>query len=409
MEKTWTPLMQVMSDCRLKQKDIIGEGLQNISRLIRGTMSLTPSTSIKLRDKIIKVATNKGTLPDYEITSELLLGQTAFITFELTKRLKACKGNKNSVLKEIDEKITGLNSEETIKLLYQTIDILIKDKEKYIYVDYVENYCLVLLQLNLDKSILVDTYNNLIAVHCLRGDYKSVISLYKLVESHILDLNNLYKTSCFYGNVASAYYFLQMYPQCEYMLKKVSKFESSDKEIFFMTIDAACKSMNNRFKDAEKIYKSALAKCDPLNHKDYIINIYTSLADVYINLNNSESAMENINRAINLINNTISSKVCYNVYLNLLLIRIIQNDKFEVSRAFKLAYNEALKLNNSLYSKRVILELINYYKNNSYIDELLELSNDSNVILDDATSMLIIKIISKNDTLANILNTLKNR
>lgn len=409
MEKTWTPLMQVMSDCRLKQKDIKGEGLQNISRLIRGTMSLTPSTSIKLRDKIIKLATKKGTLPDYEITSELLLGQTAFITFELTKRLKECKGDKNPVLKEINEKITGLNNEETIKLLYQTIDVLIKDNQKYIYVDSIEKYCLVLLQLNLDKSTLVDTYNNLIVVHCLKGDYKSVISLYRLVESHVLDLNNLYKTSCFYGNIATAYYYLHMFPQCEYMLKKVSKFESIEKEIFFMTIDAACKSMNSRYKDAEKIYKLALTKCNSINHKDYIINIYTSLADVYLNLNNDEAAIESINNAISLINNTISSKICYNVYLNLLLLRITQNNKSEVVRAFNLAYGEASKLNNPSYPRRVLMELINYYKNNNYIEEIFELSRDSKIILDDDISMIIIKIISKNDTLTNILSTLKNR
>lgn len=408
MGKTWTPLMQVLEDCRLQQKDIKGEGLQNISRLMRGTMTLTFTTAVKLRDKIIKKATEKGTLTsDYEITTDLLLGHTAFITLELTKKLKDCKDNKGEILKEIDDTITGLNNEEAIKLLHQTIDVLIKDKEKYIYVESIQNYCLALLQLDPDKITLVDAYNNLIAAYCLNNDYKSVISLYKMIEVQVLSIKDIYRQSCFYGNVASAYYYLGMYTQCEYILKKISRFESLDKEIFFMTIDAACKVSNNRHKEAEKIYKSILNKCQYTDNKDYKINTYASLSDTYLNLNNIELAIENINIAVDLIDNTVSSKVCYNVYLNLLLLYIIKNDKSKIEEAFKLAFNESLKLNNSSYPKRILTEMINYYVNNKCLDDLFELSKYVETIQEDSISMNLIRIISKNESLYNILNVLK--
>lgn len=406
MVNKWTPLKKIREDIGVTQKMLKGKGLDNISRLERGEMTLTYATAAILKDKLIEVAKEKNPNLGYEITVDLLLNKTEFVTLELIKRLKDNRESTDNILMEIDEKIESLDINNNIKLLTETIQVLAERKDKCKYSKKIKDYCYKLIKLNISRDSVVVAHLNLIKAHYNLSEYESVIAVYKIVEQMVIET---YFKEQLLGITALAHFELEQYIQCEDMLNKIDNYSSAERELFYLTKKASCNILTGKLEVAENIYCKVLDKSIEINNNNYLLNTYSNLIDIYLSLDNINKATELLNKAEKIFYLVKDKQILFNASLSWLIFEIRCNNKDKVKEVFNNTYRLATEMSNSRLKIKALNQIIQFYKEHDLKSEIynliMQLTKEYNSKLDSEVILGAIRFLNDSSQIRDILNS----
>lgn len=397
-------LKKIRKDLGLKQKDLTCDGIKNISRLESGEMEISPTNALVLCEKIRYEMKVRGLHLDYDVTVDLILGKTNIITDELIQKLKY-DNDTEGVLKEIHATSYKLNSDDAVNLLKNTIEIL--NEDIYPNAKHISEFCYTLLKFDLSEEKKIATYNNLIRSQYVLRQFESIVAIGKSLLREVLNLGDCEAKEKFLGNLALTYYELKNCEECEKTLSLLRSYSKPEKELYFSTIRATCKTIQNKKDEAEELYNSILKRSIQFRNIDYIANSYSNLADIYKDKDINKSK-ELIEKSLQLVNIVGDLKFAYHIRLNNLLINIEENNFKLCKCIFHDTMKSALALKNKCFVNRVIESMINLYiKNNCFIELeefILNLKQEFKIILD---SDLLVKILDEINDMEQIYKFVK--
>lgn len=399
-------LKKVRKDLGIKQRELSCEKIKNISRFESGEMELSPSSAVILCKKIKGIMKERDLVLDYEITPELLLGKTTFITDELIQQLNKSIKTPYEVLERIDSTLTKLDDDNAINLIKNTIIIL--NNEAYLNAQYISEYCYRLLKYSISDEFKIDIYNYLIKSNFILCQYETIIAICKSIINDVLQYGSIEQKEKFFINMANSYFELRQCDECEKTLRYIRKYK--DYELQGLTLSAICKTLKNDIEGSRKIYESIINLSRKSNNICFIINSYSNLADIYKDIDIDASSAY-IKRAIELISEDVDKQFIFNVYYNYLLININLNDIAISEELFKLTFDLANELKNKGYQNKTVKSIISLYRQNNQHAKIYNiikyLKNNCNYMVDSDIIIETLKELDDKDLIYDIINITK--
>jgi len=396
-------LRKIRTDLSLKQKDLKCEGVKNISRLENGETQMSYMIANRLCHKINQIIKKKCIILDYDVTVDLLMGRTSILKDDLIYKLKVYE-NEDRIFDEINQVIANLDNDEAIDFMIKILQTL--DTNIYKYNEKICDYCYKLLNYNLTDSTRIDIFNYLIRAHFIQNQYITVVSIGKSFSNEVYKYATNEQKEKFFGNIANAYYQLEQYIECEECLKSIFFFKKKETELFFLSLQATCKSNLGDKDGAIRIYENIINKSLKINNFDYVANSYSDIGDLYLD-SNLDIANEYINKAINLTNKCKDKKFILNCYYNKFLISLNGGNIENIKNSFNFSMKLANNLNDNIVKNKLVLQILNYCIKNNLYNEIFKfivyLKDRYNYFIQDSTLMSCISHINDEKTVYNII------
>jgi len=402
-------LKKIRRDLSLKQKDLKCEGLKNISRIETGAIEMSYTIANRLCNKINEIIKEKSLVLDYPVTIDLFMGRTSVFRKDLLDRLEYCEDG-NTIFEEINQVISNLDSDPAIKFMLQVLKILSKDIYKN--TEKICDYCYKLLTYNLTGCIRIDISNYLIKSYFFQDQHVVAIGIGKSFENEVSKNATLEQKEKFFGNIANSYFQIGNYNECQKMLKSISNFTSTERELYFLLLKAVCKSELGNKDEAIKIYESIIVKAMKINDFNRAANSYSNIGDLYLK-SDINLAKENINKSMKLVAKCTNRKSILECHYNKFLLSIEEKNIELINKYFKKSMLLAANINDLVTKNKLVSNSLKYYwdsnMNDKIPDFICKLKNEYKYNIEDSTFMSCIKHISDNEILYKVIEIAQNQ